>query len=324
MLHLDRILDGLDVDIAPFAICDIRVDAGLVIREDRATSIHYVLAGEGLARLADGTNIPLTPHTVIIAPPGTRMTVTHTDTPTPALPSPNCQPLPGGWELATVGDGRSGVMLACGTVEAVHRQTTALFEFLRAPLVERVDDEPAFREPFHRLLRELASPMPGTRALAQALMKECLIVLLRRHIDDVEAEGHWLAALSHPQLGAALAAMTDEPRRAYTLQDLADIAGMSRTAFAGAFKAAFGQTPMGFLAAVRLRRGADLLASTDLPVKTIAGRIGFASRSHFSRAFKAVFGVSPADYRDQPADAAGPHAPGRSNPPDREGRALNL
>jgi AraC-like DNA-binding protein len=311
VLNLDRILDGLDVEVAPFKICEIREGASLLIEDHRDTSLHYVLAGEGTVRLPTGAEIPLRPHTVVVAPPGARLTVTHGGA--TALPVPHCRPLPGGWERATIGEGKLGVMLACGLVEAVHRQTTGLFEFLRAPLVERVDDEPAFREPFHRLLRELAAPMPGTRALAQALMKECLIVLLRRHIDDIEDDGHWLAALSHPQLGRALAAMTDQPRRAYTLQDLADLAGMSRTAFADAFKASFGQTPMSFLATVRLRRGADLLATTDLPVKTVAGRSGFASRSHFSRAFKAIFGVSPADYRAPPAEAA---------PPDQRSSAI--
>lgn len=40
-----------------------------------------------------------------------------------------------------------------------------------------------------------------------------------------------------------------------------------------------------------------LLRNTDLPVKTIAGKIGFASRSHFSRLFSKFSGRDPTAYR---------------------------
>ncbi len=46
-----------------------------------------------------------------------------------------------------------------------------------------------------------------------------------------------------------------------------------------------------------MRRGAHLLLSTDLPVKTIAYRVGYSSRSYFSRAFRATMDVDPATYR---------------------------
>ncbi|MEE8505853.1 MAG: helix-turn-helix domain-containing protein [Kiloniellales bacterium] len=39
------------------------------------------------------------------------------------------------------------------------------------------------------------------------------------------------------------------------------------------------------------------LRTTELPVKTIAGKIGYKSRSNFSRAFKAIYGVDPNAYR---------------------------
>jgi transcriptional regulator GlxA family with amidase domain len=91
--------------------------------------------------------------------------------------------------------------------------------------------------------------------------------------------------------------MMDRPSAPFTLEGLAEIAGMSRAAFAERFKQAFERTPMEFLRDVRLRLAARLLTTSDLPVKTVAGRVGFASRSHFSRAFKAYAGRDPAAYR---------------------------
>ena len=75
---------------------------------------------------------------------------------------------------------------------------------------------------------------------------------------------------------------------------------MSRGAFAEHFREAFGRTPIDSLREIRLRRAAQLLTATDLPVKTIASRVGFESRSYFSRAFKDFAGIDPAGYRANP------------------------
>ena len=72
---------------------------------------------------------------------------------------------------------------------------------------------------------------------------------------------------------------------------------MSRTVFSERFRDAFGTSPMAFVRQARLQEAAKLLRSTDLPVKAIAARVGFASRSHFSRAFRQRFKRDPAEYR---------------------------
>lgn len=75
---------------------------------------------------------------------------------------------------------------------------------------------------------------------------------------------------------------------------------MSRGAFADHFKQAFGRTAIDCLKEIRLRRAAHLLSTTDLPVKTIAYKVGFDSRSYFSSAFKAYTGIDPAGFRANP------------------------
>jgi AraC-like DNA-binding protein len=294
---LDRLLGGLEISVEAFAICEVRREANLVVQDDRSVSVHYVLSGEGVARSLIGPAIPLRPHQVVIAPPGACLVVGCESSPQMTLPTPRCRPLPGGWKWATVGEGAPGLVMACGAVRATHRQAVGLFDYLRVPLAESVEDEPAFREPFHRLLTELSDPQPGTRLLAQVLMKQCLIVLLRRQCESGEVKVPWLAALEHPLLGKAVGAIVERPESDFTLQGLAEISGMSRATFAQRFREAFGRTAMDFVKEVRLRRAADLLCSSDLPVKTIAARVGFASRSHFSRAFKAHMGSDPASYR---------------------------
>ena len=89
----------------------------------------------------------------------------------------------------------------------------------------------------------------------------------------------------------------EHPEGPHTVESLAALAGMSRSAFARTFLEAFGRTPIDYVRDVRLRRGARLLHRGDLSVSEIAGRVGFASRSHFSRAFRDQFGCSPAKFR---------------------------
>jgi transcriptional regulator GlxA family with amidase domain len=99
--------------------------------------------------------------------------------------------------------------------------------------------------------------------------------------------------------------MLSQPGRAHSVEGLAALAGMSRSAFSAHFTQAFGQPPHGFLTESRLRQAAHFLTTTGLPVKTIAGKIGYRSRSNFSRAFKARYGIDPAGYRQEAGQGAG-------------------
>lgn len=298
---LDRLLEGLDVNVAPFAICEIRQGASAIVEDAAGAALHYVLEGSGIARSLTGAQYRLTPHTVLIAPAHTCLVVSCGEGHTMHLPNPVCRTLPSDWNWLTHGDGPQGLTMACATIQATHQNTTGLFDYLQNPLVETVADDATFREPFRRLLSELADPQPGARTLAQLLLKECLISFLRRQSPDESTQVPWLTALEHPQLGRAIGAMLNRPEGPFTLQGLAEIAGMSRAAFAEQFRAAFGRTAMDLLNEIRMRKAAKLLETTDFPVKKVAASIGFASRSQFSRAFKGFTGFDPTTYRLQSA-----------------------
>jgi AraC-like DNA-binding protein len=98
-------------------------------------------------------------------------------------------------------------------------------------------------------------------------------------------------------LAAAVALMKEQPPIAHSVSTLAALVGMSRSAFASAFRSSFGRSPMQFLTSVRLDQAADLLRSTMLPIKAIGVRVGYTSRSSFAHAFERAFGVSPRRFR---------------------------
>ncbi|GDY13199.1 hypothetical protein LBMAG53_20770 [Planctomycetota bacterium] len=102
------------------------------------------------------------------------------------------------------------------------------------------------------------------------------------------------------RLAPVLAAIERELGRAeFGLAQLTNASGLSRSRFHTLFAGAFGMSPMRYLRQRRLERSRQLLVGSDLPVSTIAERVGFADQFHFSHAFKIAFGRSPSTYRTE-------------------------
>lgn len=158
-------------------------------------------------------------------------------------------------------------------------------------------DRAALRWSLERLMHELRYPQPGSMLIAQQLAYSMLVQALRLHISKHhEGSVGWLFALCDEQLGRALHALHEDPSRGWTLQELAHIAGMSRSSFAEKFRHKVGQPAMGYLIHWRMLKAAELLANTSSSVGEIAQSIGYESESAFSAAFKRVLGLTPRQY----------------------------
>jgi AraC-like DNA-binding protein len=96
-------------------------------------------------------------------------------------------------------------------------------------------------------------------------------------------------------MSAALQAGRESPD--VNVAELARAAGISPAHLRREFNRHYGQPPHVFLARQRLETARRLLENSDLPVRAVAGRAGYASVSHFSRVFKTAFGVPPDAYR---------------------------
>ena len=91
-------------------------------------------------------------------------------------------------------------------------------------------------------------------------------------------------------------AMHEEPAHRWTLQQLANLAGMSRSAFAVKFKERVGTSPLEYLSRWRMLRAAHRLTNSKDPISLIASSSGYESESAFGTAFKRVMGCSPRQY----------------------------
>ncbi len=236
------------------------------------------IGGSGVLEFGGGVSLRFSPHVVVIVPA--------------RLHRPD---LPDGGRDPCSTDGP--VRMACGRVRATVQGSVGLFDHLREPLVEHLRAGDPLRRALQELLDEIGARRPGYRAMAEALLRRCLILLLRRVGDHDERRLAWLAPLEDSRLRRAVAAMQNRPEHSFTLPVLAEVAGMSRSVFAARFADTLGQPPIGFLKTLRLARAGRLLLGTDLPVKSVATRVGYASRSSFTRAFVAVHGVGPLAFR---------------------------
>ena len=104
-------------------------------------------------------------------------------------------------------------------------------------------------------------------------------------------------ALVDSRIGVVLSRLHERPQSEWTVQSLARVAAMSRSAFSDRFRCLVGETPMRYLTGLRLARAARLLRSTDATVAEVARLVGYASEAALSRAFKARFGDSPSVFR---------------------------
>ena len=163
--------------------------------------------------------------------------------------------------------------------------------------IKKETDRLTLRWSIERMMAELREPQPGSFLVLQHLAHLLLVQALREHL----AEGQngsvgWLFALADPQMSLAIHAMHEEPARPWTLLELAEKVGMSRSSFAAKFKKTVGATPIDYLIRWRMLLAGDRLMNSGESVSVISQSLGYESESAFGTAFKRVMGCSPRQY----------------------------
>ncbi len=296
---LDRLLATLDVQLHGFAVCEVRSGSRLVFEAMNVIVVHYVLTGRGILEVDGAVSTDFSEGSILVVPAGRGQALVAGHSAESDVPAEkNCSTLVDGLLKFDAAGGQTGdLRTICATLTATYGGSFGLFDGLVRPIVDHAMDVPAVSAAFKMLAEERAAPDIGTHALTGALMKQCLVLLVRRHLHRGSSSSPFFAALADARLAKAVAMVLQRLAARLTLADLAAAAGMSRTAFAKAFADAFDQTPMDFVQKARLHRAAQLLATSELPVKVIAASLGFASRSHFSRSFRRAYGTDPSTYR---------------------------
>lgn len=164
---------------------------------------------------------------------------------------------------------------------------------------------PVLRWALERFTAELQQQRPGRSLMNEHLAHIMLVEVLRTHLATLDSSAiGWFSGLADRNLNLALSAMHRDPSCRWTVEQLAQLATMSRSAFALRFKQVVGVAPMEYLTHWRMLLASDRLLNTHDSVSTIAFSLGYESESAFSTAFKRVMSQSPRHYvREQSARA---------------------
>lgn len=103
--------------------------------------------------------------------------------------------------------------------------------------------------------------------------------------------------IQNPKLRDAVLFMEGHYSKPLTLKEISATAGMNHTTLTALMKQELGCTAMGYLMQYRVAVAKKQLAFTDVPIKDIAGLVGFKTVPHFSRIFKEHTGFTPAQFR---------------------------
>ena len=192
--------------------------------------------------------------------------------------------------------GDSRLTLACIDLSVTSVAELRLFEQLDSALIDH-DGGSHMWQTVELLLGEVERQRIGARSIIQSLTKNLVLLAMREHLSKMQSDNPLRLLLSEPRIARVVNAITKNPDQRHTMSSLAQLAAMSPQALSRRFEAIFAMAPNDFVLHVRLTKAATLLRATDLPVKTIAGKVGFASRSHFSRLFSKFSGCDPTAYR---------------------------
>jgi AraC-like DNA-binding protein len=146
------------------------------------------------------------------------------------------------------------------------------------------------------LVHEIETHEAGRSLVLEHLAQILLVYMLRSHAGSSHEPLGWLASVADDGIGAALRAIHAEPGHRWTLDELAKIAMMSRSAFAANFRNRVGRPPLDYLIEWRMQLARAALRTED-SLTAIAAAIGYQSESAFSTAFRRVVGMSPREFR---------------------------
>lgn len=138
---------------------------------------------------------------------------------------------------------------------------------------------------------------PGRKMVIAELAQLLFVKTLRAYLALAPASDKgWLKGLGDKKLAPALDSMHSDPSRAWSLEELATKAGMSRTVFAVRFREVMGVPPLTYLTTWRMHV-AERSLRDGASIAEVADAIGYKSESAFSHAFKRAMGLAPGKSR---------------------------
>lgn len=152
-----------------------------------------------------------------------------------------------------------------------------------------------------RIVRQLLEETRGAPAAldwgVQLRIGELLLTVLREdhRLGDLRAQA--MPQWTRRRLADVYRYLDLHYAEALSVQDLADMVGLSRSHFHTLFRQETGRTLKDYLHELRMQHAQRLLAGTDLPIIDVAYQCGFDNLSHFYHIFRRQVGRTPRQVR---------------------------
>lgn len=254
----------------------------------RRMTFHVVSKGRCFFEL-DGQTTELTKGDAVFMPCDAQHCITNLLNSSAEVNQANSLPMSQEFEKASTG-------LVCGNFAHRNPVFEKLVKQMPELIIVRASDSGSTRQIIDLILEESSASDEHTSVLLNRL-SDCLFYLLVRN--NLDVENGVFAAFAHPNLSKAMELIHQNNDQRLTLDEMANAAAMSRSAFSSLFKDVVDQTPMEYLTQWRMTQAYRWLADDGISTFDAATRCGYESEASFSKAFKRVMGVGPGSARSQ-------------------------
>lgn len=299
---LTDIFRSVRMEGSVFSRANLSAPFGVESGDMRRGVFHAVVTGSPWARLAEGDEaVELAPGDVVIFPFGDNHLITDAPgsayRPIVEMTSTDSR----GMGRLVVEGGGPKTSLICGHISFESGEAHPVFTLL--PRMIHVRDDAGqivsvVETIISLIANEVDDPVPGSETVIARLTDVLIVLLLRAYIRGLEpGEGGWLGALGDPGIREAMGQIHRHPEHPWTAAELADVAGLSRSAFFAKFKEAVGETPADYLTRWRIHLAARGLKEDGISVAAAGRQVGYRTEAAFSNAFLRVMGMRPGAYR---------------------------
>jgi AraC family transcriptional regulator len=137
----------------------------------------------------------------------------------------------------------------------------------------------------------------GSRLYAEGLAQQLCVHLVRHYFNCTPKEIAFSGTLSSAQIRRLKEFIKDHLHEDLSLQDLANLVGLSECHFARRFRNSFGTAPHRYLLDRRLEMAREMLKVPSKTIAAVAVETGFCDQSHLTRWFKNRYNVTPHEWR---------------------------
>lgn len=190
----------------------------------------------------------------------------------------------------------NSVGLLCGYFRFSHPASNPLLDVLPAVLIKHRADlntDCPIGQLLPLIQSEALGQLPGYQAALNRMTESLFVLLVREHFSAKQHGQGLAAALSDSRIKKVLDALHSRPEQRWTLDAMAEIALMSRSAFAALFKQLLNEPAMEYLTRWRMQSAWLWLQEDGETVFAAAQRCGYETEAAFAKAFKRVIGVGP-------------------------------